>query len=117
MPTARAVEHGDGAKAGKLSKTAVAHAEPRAPVQGETSQEKDPQKLTGRSAREALTPLVTTLHHRAATARKHSAARVPVASAQAAGIRSSTERSRAAAIQTVTNLDAAKTGQVNRSEF
>jgi hypothetical protein len=104
-------------QAGAPPKTAVAHAEPATLVQEEASHKKGPQKLTAPSAREALAPLVTTLHHRAATARKHSAPGVPVASAQAAGIRSSTERSRAAAIQTVTKLDAAKTGQVNRSEF
>jgi len=118
-PAAPAFQEGAGAKPEKSSKSAVLHAELLAPAQGDASQEKGPPKLTAPSAREALTPLVTTLHHRAATARKHSPARVPVASAQAAAIRPATERARVAAIQTVANLDAAKdkTGQFNKNEF
>jgi hypothetical protein len=106
-----------GMKAGGPPKAAAAHAEPAASTQAEASHEKSPKKRTAPSAREALAPLVKTLHHRATTARKHSAPGVPVASAQAAAIRSSTERSRAAAMQTVSNLDAAKPGQIKKSEF
>ena len=107
-----------GTKSGESSKAAVAQAEPVAPTQAEPRGEKGP-KLTSPSAREALAPVAATLHHRAAKARKHSAPRIPVASAQAAAIRPATERTRAAAIQTVANLDAAKdkTGQFNKNEF
>jgi hypothetical protein len=111
-------QHRAGTKSGESSKAAIAQAGPVSPTQAEPSGEKGP-KLTPPSAREALAPLAATLHHRAAKARKHSAPRIPVASAQAAAIRPSTERTRAAAIQTVANLDAAKdkTGQFNKNEF
>jgi hypothetical protein len=76
-------------------------------------------KAAASSARNALAPLVTALHHRAAKARIHSAPGVPVASAQAAAIRPSIEQSRKAAMQTVSNLGAAKTAtkQVDRVDF
>lgn len=69
------------------------------------------------AARESMTPVVSALHRRAAAARKHSAPGIPVASAQAAAIRPSTEQTRTAALQTVANLGAAKTGQVKRDDF
>jgi hypothetical protein len=69
------------------------------------------------SARSAITPAITAVHHRAAGARKHSAPGVSVASAQAAAISPQVEQKRAAATQTVTNLDAAKVEEVRRNEF
>jgi uncharacterized protein YbjQ (UPF0145 family) len=93
-----------------LKPPAKAHAGSRA---DESSKKQAPP-----SAHDRLAPLVTTLHHRAATARKHSAdPGVPVASAQAAAIRPSTEQVRTSAIATVANLGKAKTAPIKRDDF
>jgi len=105
------------AKPGEAPKAAAHPAKPAAGAHGEARGEEGAKKHTAPSAKEAIAPLVTALHHRAATARKHSAPGVPVASAQAAAIRPSTEQTRTAAMQTVANLDAAKTGQIKRDDF
>jgi hypothetical protein len=102
------------AKPGEAPKAA---AHPAAGAHGEARGEEGAKKHAAPSAKEAMAPLVTALHHRATTARKHSAPGVPVASAQAAAIRPSTEQTRTAAMQTVSNLDAAKTGQIKRDDF
>ena len=68
-------------------------------------------------ARTAIAPAITAVHHRAASARKHSAPGVSVASAQAATRDPQVEQKRAAATQTVANLDAAKAEEVKRNEF
>lgn len=77
------------------------------------------EKATQSSAHEALAPVVHAIRQRAAGARKHSPASVPVASAQAAAINPGTEQKRAAAMQTVANLDAnaTKTKKVKRDDF
>jgi hypothetical protein len=87
---------------------------------GAAKQEKGgAEKAPAPSAHAALAPVVKAIRHRAATARRHSPASVPVASAQAAAVLPDTERKRTAAMQTVTNLGAAtqKPGKIQREEF
>jgi hypothetical protein len=74
-------------------------------------------KASAPSARTALAPAIAAVQHRATGARKHSAPGVSVASAQAAAINPQAEQKRAAATQTVANLDAAKAEEVKRNEF
>lgn len=69
------------------------------------------------NARAAIAPAIMAVHHRAAGARKHSAPGVSVASAQAAAISPQVEQKRAAATQTIANLDAAKAEEIKRTEF
>jgi hypothetical protein len=69
------------------------------------------------SPREAIAPAIGAVRQRAAGARQHSPASVPVASAQAAAIHPETEQTRGAAAGTVANLDAAETERVRRNEF
>ena len=69
------------------------------------------------TARAALEPAIAAVHHRAASARKHAAPGVSVASAQAAALSPKVEQQRAAATQTVAALDAAKAEEVKRNEF
>jgi hypothetical protein len=107
-----------GPKHGELPKAVIHPAKPTAGAHGEAHGE-DTKKHAAPSARESMAPLVTALHHRAATARRHSAPGVPVASAQAAAIHPDTEKTRTAAMQTVSNLNTATnaTGQINRDDF
>jgi len=105
------------AKAADSPKAATSEAKPVAAAPAGAHAEMVHKKQPAPSARHAMAPLVTVLHHRAATARNHSAPGVPVASAQAAAIRPGVEQTRAAAVQTVANLDAAKTGQIKRDDF
>ncbi|HEY0320033.1 MAG TPA: polymorphic toxin type 15 domain-containing protein [Pyrinomonadaceae bacterium] len=74
-------------------------------------------KAAAPNARKAIAPAITAVHHRAAGARKHGAPGVSVASAQAAAINPQAEQKRAAATQTIANLDAAKTEEIKRNEF
>lgn len=62
---------------------------------------------------------ISAVRNRAAGMSAHRPAEVPIASAQAAAIETSTEQSRSAATATVANLDAAKEGtsEVRRDEF
>lgn len=69
------------------------------------------------SPRAAIAPATRAVHQRAAKARAHPPASGPVGSAQAAAINPGTEQRRAAATQTVANLDAAKAEEVKRNEF
>jgi hypothetical protein len=71
------------------------------------------------SPHKAIAPAIAAVRQRAAHARTHRPAGVPVASAQAAAIAPETEKKRAAAAQTVTNLGEAsnKTKPVPRDEF
>lgn len=112
---APAVQQRAPAPAGGATKTAAPHAVPVESAHAEPGSEK--KKIAAPSPRAALAPLITTLRNRAHAARKHSLPRVPVASAQAAAIRSKTEQSRAAAVQTVANLAAAKTRQIKKDTF
>jgi hypothetical protein len=75
------------------------------------------EKASRAAAREAIAPVAHAIHHRAATARKHSPAATPIASADAAGTTPSTEQTRTAAVQSVGNLAAAKTAPVKRNDF
>jgi len=107
---------GPGGSRGAPPKTAGAVA---AVGKGGTETATETTKAAAPSARNALAPLVTALHHRASKARIHSAPGVPVASAQAAAIRPSIEQARKAAMQTLSNLGTAKTAtkQVDRVDF
>jgi len=71
------------------------------------------------SPHKAIAPAIAAVRQRAAHARTHRPAGVPVASAQAAAITPETEKKRAAAAQTVSNLGDAsnKTKPVPRDEF
>lgn len=74
-------------------------------------------KAAAPNARKAIGPAITAVHNRAAGARKHGAPGVSVASAQAAAISPQAEQKRAAATQTIANLDAAKAEEIKRNEF
>lgn len=69
------------------------------------------------SAKAAIAPAITSVHHRAAGARKHSAPGVSVASVQAAARTPGVEQKRADARHTVATLDEAKAEEVRRNEF
>lgn len=69
------------------------------------------------SPKAAIAPAIHAIHHRAAGSRKHSAPGVPVGSAQSSAKMPETEKARAAATQTVTNLSAAEAEKVQRDEF
>lgn len=74
-------------------------------------------KAAAPNARKAIGPAIAAVQRRATATRKHSPPGVSVASAQAAAISPGTEQKRAAATQTVANLDAAKAEEVKRNEF
>lgn len=74
-------------------------------------------KAAAPNARKAIGPAIAAVQRRATGARKHSAPGVSVASAQAAAISPQAEQKRAAATQTMANLDAAKAEEVKRNEF
>lgn len=101
--------------------------EARAPSASKVSPPQSPSSAPGSApstgkpaapnARKAIAPAITAVHHRAAGARKHGAPGVSVAAAQAAAISPQAERKRAAATQTIANLDAAKAEEIKRNEF
>ena len=68
-------------------------------------------------ARHAIAPAVSAVHQRAHTAKRHPPAHAAVGAAQAAAIHPPTEQTRGAAVQTVTELAAAKPPPVRREEF
>jgi hypothetical protein len=68
-------------------------------------------------ARSAIAPVTAAVHQRAASARKHGAPGVAVASAQAAAMNPQVEQKRVAATKTVAALDAAKAEEVKRDDF
>ncbi len=74
-------------------------------------------KAPAPNAKKAIGPAIKAVTSRASGARKHSAPGVSVASAQAAAISPQAEQKRAAATQTMANLDAAKAEEVKRLEF
>ncbi len=74
-------------------------------------------KAVASNPRAAIGPAIAAVQNRAAGARKHSSTGGLVASAQAAAINPQAEQKRAAATQTVANLDAAKAEEVKRNEF
>lgn len=101
------------AKAPGATKPVVGQAATKAPTGGKAGAA----KAAAPNARAALAPAITAVQHRAAGARKHAPAGVSVASAQAAAINPQAEQKRAAATQTVANLDAAKAEEVRRNDF
>jgi hypothetical protein len=90
-----------------------------APMEAATPGRQEAPPAVAMSPREAIAPTVAMVHRRAARARAHRPAGVPVASAQAAAIRPRIEQMRAAAEETVTNLDVAKdqAKPVKRDDF
>ena len=68
-------------------------------------------------ARHAIAPAVSAVHQRAHSAKQHPPAHAAVGVAQAAAMHPQTEQTRGAAVQTVTNLAAAKPPAVRRVEF
>jgi hypothetical protein len=68
-------------------------------------------------ARRAIAPAASAVHQRAHTAKRHPPAHAAVGAAQAAAIHPQTEQTRGAAVQTVTELAAAKPQDVRREEF
>jgi hypothetical protein len=104
---------GTARAAAPAARTSVPAAHGKAPGGGEAA----PKPI---SAREAIGPAVVAIHQRAAHARMHRPAAVPVASAQESAKAPQTEQRLSAATQTVVNLDKAKDeakGQVARGEF
>jgi len=81
------------------------------------AEKEEPKVEAPPSPREAMAPAISAVRSRAAVARKHSAPGSAVASAQAAAINPATEQARAAATQTVKNLDATEAEKVKRNEF
>lgn len=102
----------------KSAKAGGAPAGGKAPIAGKAGTGKAGEAKGGApNARAALAPAIAAVQNRASGARKHSAPSVSVASAQAAAINPQVEQKRAAATQTVANLDAAKAEEIKRNEF
>ena len=74
-------------------------------------------ELAAPDARRAIAPAAAAVRQRAHTAKQHPPAHAAVGVAQAAAIHPRTEQTRGAAVQTVTELAAAKPQAVRREEF